>query len=684
MLLKPYKSIGLFADESQFQIYSAGTKQFMAVPTNHSYKVLSLPDLKVVLQGPHFRGKVRQICGWNEFVFVAEQKSVHKMRYYHEIECYQFDEKVRKTLILGNFLLVGTADQQIFVIAHQSSKKLSTIAPSFPFRDIIHPPTYLNKILVYGARNMEIWNIQTRKLIYQFERTLQEVFKLEERSASIELVENSPVLDVVAVALSNVNQIYLFNIRQDQVVHQFRISNKPCSLSFSKIYYPYLAVGDEKGQIIVWDLNEKKILSQIKEAHSAAVTCLRFLDSEQMFISSCAQQNAIKQWRYEEYEESRFIVIRERRGLLCPIKRLRFTDEENFHILAISSSQEAEIRDFSLLNECMSINFSLKKQGKASLISQHTYTEQNTASVIAEASSFGFSMNRVKDWANVLTSHKFSEKACIWNSEDHTIVKQNLEYFEDEAERQRLEGCVISCVFVSACGNFGVIGYDNGRIIKINMQSGKFQKEFKCHTEQAKAGAIMDLFVNHYNKYLVSADSQGRMIISDFFAAIKLFETSFAPHAVTLIRGAKHSQHYLVALSDFSLEVWDMFNFRRGRRFTGHTQKILDACFTNSNKYILSCAQDKTVKVWDILGNVLIYNFQSNRIIHTLDVSADGQYVATAFQGSREIQLWHNMIEMSSFSSLDLQAVPFQSEVQKTFANDRVRFYAKDRQKVGS
>lgn len=130
-LLKPYKSIGLFGDDNPFYIYTAGNKQFLALSTNHSYKVLSVPELKVVLQGPHFEGKVRQICGYNEFVFVAEQKMVHKMRYYHEMDRYTFEERVVKLLILGNFLIVGTEDRQIYIIIHSANKKLSKIQTQF-------------------------------------------------------------------------------------------------------------------------------------------------------------------------------------------------------------------------------------------------------------------------------------------------------------------------------------------------------------------------------------------------------------------------------------------------------------------------------------------------------------------------------------------------------------------------
>jgi len=38
-LLRPYKSIGLAAGSKQMNFYNAGTKNYIAVPTNHSYKI---------------------------------------------------------------------------------------------------------------------------------------------------------------------------------------------------------------------------------------------------------------------------------------------------------------------------------------------------------------------------------------------------------------------------------------------------------------------------------------------------------------------------------------------------------------------------------------------------------------------------------------------------------------------
>jgi len=41
----------------------------------------------------------------------------------------------------------------------------------------------------------------------------------------------------------------------------------------------------------------------------------------------------------------------------------------------------------------------------------------------------------------------------------------------------------VTAVCVSQCGNFGVLGYENGQIQKFNMQSGKDRGLFTCKTK---------------------------------------------------------------------------------------------------------------------------------------------------------------------------------------------------------
>lgn len=60
------------------------------------------------------------------------------------------------------------------------------------------------------------------------------------------------------------------------------------------------------------------------------------------------------------------------------------------------------------------------------------------------------------------------------------------------------------------------------------------------------------------------------MIFWDFYSAQIYKKVELKNISVSFIRGAIYSQQFLIALSDFTLEVWDFVNLNKGRQFIGH------------------------------------------------------------------------------------------------------------------
>lgn len=225
------------------------------------------------------------------------------------------------------------------------------ITIQFEPKFIVHPPTYLNKVLVVGKHQVELWNIRNNNVVYKFP-------KLKELITSSEIVclEPSPVLDVIAFALSD-GLIIIHNIKSDSLIMQITQVNKPLALSFSKSGLPLLASADEYGNINTWDLNEQRIYSKIEKAHSGWISYLEFVD--EMLISGSAEDNSLKIWINEETEESRFRFVRARAGARGNLKKIRYYGENGLHIMAYTNNNAAEIVDFSVINEAMTSKFSL-------------------------------------------------------------------------------------------------------------------------------------------------------------------------------------------------------------------------------------------------------------------------------------------------------------------------------------
>jgi WD40 repeat protein len=69
--------------------------------------------------------------------------------------------------------------------------------------------------------------------------------------------------------------------------------------------------------------------------------------------------------------------------------------------------------------------------------------------------------------------------------------------------------------------------------------------------------------------------------------------------------------------------IWDIKSGLIFRRIPGHTKSIGDLCFA-SNGRLLSCSDDKSVKLWDVISGDLIYNIYPDRGASHLSVYGNG------------------------------------------------------------
>merc|ERR1740130_2404809 len=53
---------------------------------------------------------------------------------------------------------------------------------------------------------------------------------------------------------------------------------------------------------------------------------------------------------------------------------------------------------------------------------------------------------------------------------------------------------------------------------------------------------------------------------------------------------------------DGSLRLWEIASGRTTRRFVGHSKDVLSVAFSVDNRQIVSGSRDKTIKLWNTLG----------------------------------------------------------------------------------
>jgi U3 small nucleolar RNA-associated protein 21 len=178
----------------------------------------------------------------------------------------------------GNILKVWDIKAEELVL------ELSFNPSTFGVSAIVHPVTYLNKILLGSTQgSMQLWNLKSAKQVYAFNGW----------KSSVTILEQAPAVNVIAVGLAS-GDIILHNLKFDETVLKFRQEWGPVTaLTFRTDGPPIMVSGSTQGHLAIWDLEQQILVSQHRKAHSGAVTSLKSLPSEPLIVTS-SPDNTLK------------------------------------------------------------------------------------------------------------------------------------------------------------------------------------------------------------------------------------------------------------------------------------------------------------------------------------------------------------------------------------------------------
>lgn len=127
-------------------------------------------------------------------------------------------------VVFGSHIL-GLCDDNVLRMWDYKTQELYTqveFDETFTASAILHPSTYLNKVLVSSNQGtMQIWNMRTNQMIYSFKSF----------GSPITSLTQSPVVDVVAIGLLDGTTI-LHNIKMDEKIDNVRQDERVTAVSF--------------------------------------------------------------------------------------------------------------------------------------------------------------------------------------------------------------------------------------------------------------------------------------------------------------------------------------------------------------------------------------------------------------------------------------------------------------------
>ncbi|MBZ3886724.1 WD repeat-containing protein 36 [Sciurus carolinensis] len=293
--------------------------------------------------------------------------------------------------------------------------------------------------------------------------------------------KEAPAVDVVAVGLMS-GQVIIHNIKFDETLMKFRQDWGPItSISFRTDGHPIMAAGSPCGHIGLWDLEDKKLINQMRNAHSTAIAGLTFLHREPLLVTNGAD-NALRIWIFDgPTGEGR--LLRFRMGHSAPLTRIRYYGQNGQQILSASLINKKRV----------------KRKGL-----------QNTMSVrLPPITKFAAEEARESDWDGIIACHQGKLSCSTWNYQRSTIGA----YFLKPKEL-KTDDITATVMDITSCGNFAIIGLSSGTVDVYNMQSGIHRGSFG--KDQAHKGSIRGVAVDGLNQLIITAGSEGLLKFWNF------------------------------------------------------------------------------------------------------------------------------------------------------------------------
>ncbi|ETL77972.1 hypothetical protein L917_21151 [Phytophthora nicotianae] len=695
-VLQAFRAIGVVADDVPIVWYGMGKASFATASLGKSFVVYNCDKLTPVLVSPQLPKRIAALAVQpkKHLTFTACGRQIIVWKRVQRVKTLLGHKgTIKQMMAVGNVLFALDDERDIKIWDLDTMELVDTLSFPVGFTPtvMLHPDTYLNKVLVGSERGaLQLWNIRKMKCIYEFKGW----------GSAVTALEQSPAVDVVSIGLAD-GRLMVHHLQLDERVLDFKQDQQSgiTSMSFrtdtGASTTPLVVSGSRSGDIAVWNLQTKRLESVIAGAHDGAVVSLQFLANEPLLLSS-GTDNSIKMWIFDHLNGGTARLLKSREGHRAPPTRIRYYGNNTLATMAdgadgtccqiLSAGQDRAFRVFHTAREQQSRELSqgpvLKKAR-----SLNVRVEDLKLPPIVQFASME---TRARDWANVITCHENEIAAYVWRFEHRAIGKKVLRQFDPtnrvpsgSAEDLRRKKTQAISVAISSCGNYAFVGSLGGSIFRYNMQSGEKRGSYPvAATPKEKIirslvlpgtdlsalqddeadktaadvhnGPVSAVAVDALNETLVSAGIDGKLKFWGFKKHELRYEIDVGS-PISQMELHRDSNLLCVACDDQVLRLYDVTTHKLVRRFAGHSHRVTDMTFSSDARWLFSSSADASLRVWDIPTGKCVDWMRFQKPVTGLAVSPTGEFLATTHVSHVGIFLWANR---SFFTEVFLDSEP--------------------------
>lgn len=663
-IFSPFRALGNVTNEIPLAIGSLGATFYIVTSVGKSFQIYDAATLHLLfVSQTQTTLKITALAAHFHYVYAAHGNKIgifKRGRLEHEIALdLATGAVITHILAFGEYLVAASSDGDVNIIKKAAGSQipaehyttLKLINPEFDGEivGLLHPPTYLNKIVVATLNRLYLFNIKTAKTVY---KTADGFF-----GENISSIEHAPALDVMAVG-STTGSVFLYNLRTgktlgDKIVcSPADVATKVVSISFRTDNSHHLVAGLNTGDLFFYDLARKARVHVYRDCHAEStggVACAKFLNGQPIVVTN-GGDNQLKELVFDPpLSTSNTAVItpprhlRSRGGHSAPPVAMVFPNEDKSHFVYSAS------KDQTLW--C----FSLRKDAQAQEISQRppkTNSKDRSAGLVAlmrervpEITSMSMSVAREGDWENMLTTHKGETFARTWDLKHKRAGKFQL---------ATVDGGLAKSVCVSQCGNFALVGSLEGGIGVYNLQSGLLRRKYMLHKKKAVTGVAID----GMNRKMVSSGLDGIVGFYDFHDSKFLGKLQLDAPITTMVYH-KGSDLVACALDDLTIVVIDVVTQKIVRVLYGHTNRITGMDFSPDGRWIVSVGLDSTLRTWDLPTGGCIDGIRLPNVATGVKFTPLGDFLATTHVSGNGIFMWTNRAQFHPISTRHVEEEDF-------------------------
>jgi len=224
----------------------------------------------------------------------------------------------------------------------------------------------------------------------------------------------------------------------------------------------------------------------------------------------------------------------------------------------------------------------------------------------------------------------------------------------------------VTCVAISFCGKYGLVGRSTGEIDRYNLQSGlyqgayfhnknnKFTKTLMINTS-IKMNILSRLYAHHGTITAVSSDIWNCDFLSvglDGYICVWNFN-NYSPknqlnvgNSIMRMVFTRKNKKVAISSSDLTIRVYDYLTCYRLNLFKGHVDKITALQMDIHDNLLYSSSMDCTIRVWDISKKICSQIICFSFAVISLSLDPECNMLTTCHRNQIGIYIWANKMKL--------------------------------------